>query len=271
MLILRAFFVLLFVPLMSFALDNRVVATVNNQVITRAQLDAAVTKAYPDGEVPADVRSQVLDALENNLVLDEFIKSTPGLKAQLNQMIENIQKQNNLSPAEFEKDILRRGLTMKQYKEKIFIENNLPPAPTYSDAAVQAFIRQHSQYVEKVAQNNSLQGGLCSFKAVRLSGHPTGVQVLDALNKAPEQRLALGAVAPEVRQFLARGAVGKVITLPGKAGQTVYIQKTSEPTPSPAEQQEIARQMMLDQWRQEQKLRLIDRLRYDMVITENLK
>ncbi len=108
---------------------SKVVAVVNDEIITSFQLEKAVVAALtqkPDQnqlttEQFDQIKGEVLEQMVNNKLRDQRIEEL-GLKVsepELNSAIEDVQLKNGLTPETFEQALAAQGLTLSKYREQI--------------------------------------------------------------------------------------------------------------------------------------------------------
>ena len=108
---------------------DKVVAIVNGEIITLTELDEAVNLILKDTGInfdstnkdPAEIKRKVLDQLIDNKLMEQEIKRTGIVVSEndIDNTLENIQKENSISREELVKSLEAKGLTLEKYKEQI--------------------------------------------------------------------------------------------------------------------------------------------------------
>ncbi len=107
---------------------DRIIATVNNSVITQSQLDKALANIKLSlrgtSETPPDaatLRKQVLDQLINNQLQLQAAK-TAGItvtEKEIDNALQMIAKQNKFSVDELYRQVTAQGMTRKEYRKEL--------------------------------------------------------------------------------------------------------------------------------------------------------
>ncbi len=139
---------------------DRIVAVVNDSVITLSELDAAVaatkdrlkTETGTDKD-PVQFRSMVLDRLiEQKLVKQAAEKAGVDVsEKEIDNAVEDIKRRNNISQDELLAALAQSGLTYEQYREQLeeqirqvkFINQEFRSRITISDEDVESYYNQH--------------------------------------------------------------------------------------------------------------------------------
>lgn len=150
---------------------DRIVAVVNDEVITRLELDrdarAASDQLRRQGTpLPArDVlEKQLLERMITKRVLLQYTRQT-GLRvsdADLDRAIDKIAEQNKLAPAALRDTIERDGIPYNQFREDVrtellisrLREREVDSRVVVSDAEIQSFLRGQESQSEKVDEYN---------------------------------------------------------------------------------------------------------------------
>ncbi len=175
---------------------DKVVAVVNNSVITESELNKQVelTKKQilaQKMQVPADsiLRKQVLQHLIDVNVQLQMAKQH-GLavdETELNQAIEKIAAANHATLTQLREEITKQGMTWNEYRENIRKEmllSNLQQKAVGKDAfvtneQVEQYLKAEGGIVDRTALTYHLQNIV-----IPLSEEPTSEQVKKAKNKA---------------------------------------------------------------------------------------
>jgi len=154
----------------SNALD-RIVAIVNNDIITRVELDRESKMAIdtlrrqgtplPDHEV---LDKQLLERLITKNVLTQYARMT-GLRvadADLDQALERIAVENKLAPAALRQAVEQTGVPFDRFREDVrgemlisrLREREVESRVTVTDAEIQSFLRTQEAQTEKIDEYN---------------------------------------------------------------------------------------------------------------------
>ncbi|MEW6615692.1 MAG: peptidylprolyl isomerase [Thermodesulfobacteriota bacterium] len=110
---------------------DKVVAIVNGEVITLTELNEAVNFILKDTEGiinfdgaekdPAEIKRKVLDRLIDNKLIEQEVKRVRIVvsEREVDNALENMQKENSISKEELVKKLESRGLSLEKYKEQI--------------------------------------------------------------------------------------------------------------------------------------------------------
>jgi len=110
---------------------NRIVATVNQEVITQYELDNALANInkelarLPDEKrknlAAQDLKKQALDHLIDEVLLNQEIakQNTQITDAEIDTAINNILKRNNLTREALQKELVSKGTSLESYRQDI--------------------------------------------------------------------------------------------------------------------------------------------------------
>ena len=110
---------------------DKVIAIVNGEVITLTELNEAVSFILKDtGGIinfdgvetdPAEIKRKVLDRLIDNKLIEQETKKMGIVvsEREIDNALENIQKENSISREELVKELETKGLSLEKYKEQI--------------------------------------------------------------------------------------------------------------------------------------------------------
>lgn len=179
---------------------DRIVAVVNQEVITQDELDQRValirrqlsSRGAPPPETEA-LRRQVLERMIVERTQLQYARET-GLKvddAQLEQAIARIAQQNSLTPAQFRQVLQRDGVSYEQFREQLrkelvisrLREREIDSRVTVSEAEIENFL-----------STQQTQGGgdaelLVSHILVRVADGASGAEI-EARRRRAESALA---------------------------------------------------------------------------------
>lgn len=118
------------IPMPASSVQNldEIAATVNNKAITQSQVDKAyahLQKRYQQAGKTLPATSQVKTAVLNHLI-DQQLQlqiankfNVTVSKAEINQAVKNLAKQNNMTPAQFREKARRQGYSNKEFTQQI--------------------------------------------------------------------------------------------------------------------------------------------------------
>jgi len=150
---------------------DRIVAIVNNDIITRIELDRESKMAIdtlrrqgtplPDHEV---LDKQLLERLITKNVLTQYARMT-GLRvadADLDQALERIAVENKLAPAALRQAVEQTGVPFDRFREDVrgemlisrLREREVESRVTVTDAEIQSFLRTQEAQTEKIDEYN---------------------------------------------------------------------------------------------------------------------
>jgi peptidyl-prolyl cis-trans isomerase SurA len=150
---------------------DRIVAIVNNDIITRVELDRESKMAIdtlrrqgtplPDHEV---LDKQLLERLITKNVLTQYARMT-GLRvadADLDQALERIATENKLAPAALRQAVEQTGVPFDRFREDVrgemlisrLREREVESRVTVTDAEIQSFLRTQEAQTEKIDEYN---------------------------------------------------------------------------------------------------------------------
>lgn len=180
---------------------DRIVAVVNQEVITQDELEQRVAlirrQLAGRGGIPPEaeaLRRQVLERMIVERAQLQYARET-GLKvddAQVDQAIQRIAQQSNLTPAQFRQVLQRDGVPYEQFREQLrkeivlsrLREREIDSRVTVSEAEIENFLS---------TQQTQGAGGegefLVSHILVRVSENATGAEI-DARRRRAESALA---------------------------------------------------------------------------------
>jgi len=158
-------------PSRSIADIDRVVVVVNDEVITRVELDrdarAASEQLRRQGTpLPAQnvLEKQLLERMITKRVLLQYTRQT-GLRvsdADLDQAIGRIAEQNKMTPAALRETVERDGISFNRFREDVraemlisrLREREVDSRVIVSDAEIQSFLRGQESQSDKVDEYN---------------------------------------------------------------------------------------------------------------------
>jgi parvulin-like peptidyl-prolyl isomerase len=144
---------------------DRVVAVVNDEVITLSEVDRMIGPFLQEGVKAEDrlerkeqlnrLRRQALDTLIDEKVMDYEIKRV-GLKVtprECETVIEDIKKQNKATQEDLERALAREGMTFEQYKTQVekrilrskLVQYSVKVEPKASEKQLRDFYEQHAE------------------------------------------------------------------------------------------------------------------------------
>ena len=107
---------------------DRIVAVVNGELITMRQLNGRVNSLAKSRQAAgmnrAELQSKVLDALIDQELINQAAKAKGVFvtATDVNQALESIKKDNNLSDAQFQASLAHSGTTLEAFREDLRIE-----------------------------------------------------------------------------------------------------------------------------------------------------
>jgi len=161
------FFVCIFIAISSISLhadfEDRIVAIVNDDVITLSELDAILQpfmkkiETVPKGDerdkIIAQGRAKAMDTLITQMLLAQKAEELGIVVADKNvdSALENLLKEKNMSVAKFSETLAAEGGVLDEYKSEIrknmirrrIVEREIRPGITISEEEVGAYYRKH--------------------------------------------------------------------------------------------------------------------------------
>jgi parvulin-like peptidyl-prolyl isomerase len=115
--------IFIFVGVIKGEIADRIVAIVDDKVITLSQLDKFLGP-YLETETLEKkkfMRQQVLNSMINEIIFEHeaIRKGIDVTEAEIEAFIENMMKQKNLNKEEMKREIRREGFTWEEYREKL--------------------------------------------------------------------------------------------------------------------------------------------------------
>lgn len=107
---------------------DRIVAVVNGELITMRQVDGRVNSLMKTRQAAGisrdEMRSKVLDALIDQELINQAAKSKGVFvtAADVNQALESIKRDNNLTDAQFQASLAHSGTSLEAFREDLRIE-----------------------------------------------------------------------------------------------------------------------------------------------------
>lgn len=175
---------------------NRVVAIVDDEVITSLDLDRAIRRLKMDlarmeamqrggGVPPAQIRRMALERMIDDKIFAKEVKKA-GLVVhdqELDHYIDRIKRSNKLSDEDFVASLSRQGMTLKEYREDLrrdilkqrLINQKVQKHVVISDAEVEKYYKDNYDQFQNMDDVNMMaiflrvdpQGGLNAENAVR--------------------------------------------------------------------------------------------------------
>ena len=175
---------------------NRVVAIVDDEVVTSLDLDRAIRRLKMDlarmeamqrggGVPPAQIRRMALERMIDQKIFAKEVKKA-GLVVQdqeLDHYINRIKQSNKLSDEDFVASLSRQGMTLKEYREDLrrdilkqrLINQEVKKNVVISDAEVEQYYKAHYDQFQNMDEVNMMaiflrvdpQAGLTAENAVR--------------------------------------------------------------------------------------------------------
>jgi peptidyl-prolyl cis-trans isomerase SurA len=151
-------FALLALPVIAHAVElDRVVAVVNDEIITASELAGQMTQTHKQlaaRGTPAPAESQLRQQVLERMVMDKILlqaAKTRGITVEnevLDRAIQRISEQNKMTPAELPKAVAEEGYTWPQFRANIrnqilmsrLRERDVDSSITVSDAEVDALL-----------------------------------------------------------------------------------------------------------------------------------
>lgn len=251
----------LFPPNLEAKIVDRIVATVNGEIITMQDVNARV-KAYlkrsptQDKARIEEIRKNVLNSLIDMKLIEQGNKDLKIVvsEEEVDEAMENVKKSNGLTQEQFEANVRRAGMTMALLREDIrsqlnrmkLVEKTMRPRIIISKDAIRSYYKAHlDEY--KVENKLHLRNILLRIpmgaseddirKTLKEAADITdrikaGMDFLEAARKFSKDRnariggdmglVSLSDLARVIREALERLEEGQ-ITRPLKLGQTVQI------------------------------------------------
>jgi len=151
---------------------NRVVAIVDDEVITSLDLDRAIRRIKMDlalmeatqqgsgGIPPTQIRRMALERLIDDKIFAKEVART-GLKVPdegLDHYIERIKQANKVNDEDFVASLSRQGLTLEEYRENLrqdilkqrLIDQEVKKQVVVSDADVEKYYKEHSDQYQNM-------------------------------------------------------------------------------------------------------------------------
>ncbi|MFH2126833.1 MAG: SurA N-terminal domain-containing protein, partial [Pseudomonadota bacterium] len=175
---------------------NRVVAIVDDEVVTSLDLDRAIRRLKMDlarmeamqrggGVPPAQIRRMALERMVDEKIFAKEVKKS-GLSVsdeELDHYINRIKQSNKLSEEDFVASLSRQGMTLKEYRDDLrrdilkqrLINQQVRKHVVISDAEVEQYYKAHYDQFQNMDEVNMMaiflrvdpQGGLNAENAVR--------------------------------------------------------------------------------------------------------
>lgn len=181
---------------------DRVVATVNNEIVTASELDESVEflmlkAGQPDAsrlsaQERLTLQRRVLEELINKKLVEEFAAKS-GIQAsdeEVDRAVQDVMVRNNLTRERLEAALRQDGLTFEEYRAQIreqivkakLINREVRPNIGVSDDAVREYYLNHPE------QFKTEQGVVLRHIMFRLPKHPGDKTIQDTLKKARSVR-----------------------------------------------------------------------------------
>ncbi|MCB2191417.1 MAG: SurA N-terminal domain-containing protein [Deltaproteobacteria bacterium] len=175
---------------------NRVVAIVDDEVITSLDLDKSIRRLKMDlarmeamqrggGVPPAQIKRMALERMIDEKIFAKEVKKA-GLSVsdqELDHFINRIKQSNNLSDDDFVASLSRQGMTLKEYRADLrrdilkqrLITQEVKKHVVISDAEVEKYYKEHYDQFQNMDEVNMMaiflrvdpQAGLTAENAVR--------------------------------------------------------------------------------------------------------
>lgn len=175
---------------------NRVVAIVDDEVVTSLDLDRAIRRLKMDmarmeamqrggGVPPAQIRRMALERMVDEKIFAKEVKKSGLLVSdeELDHYINRIKQSNKLSEEDFVASLSRQGMTLKEYRDDLrrdilkqrLINQQVRKHVVISDADVEQYYKAHYDQFQNMDEVNMMaiflrvdpQGGLNAENAVR--------------------------------------------------------------------------------------------------------
>ncbi|MFO8163739.1 MAG: peptidylprolyl isomerase [Thermodesulfobacteriota bacterium] len=150
---------------------NRIVAKVNDDIITLHELNASIKSLtglsckdlkLKDKEKYHEIRRAILENLVNKKITEQQITKL-GIKVttkQVDEAIEKVKRENNITQEELVESLKSDGITLKEYREKIQKEIERFQVVNYevkskiviSEEDIKKYYQLHSKEYEEVSQ-----------------------------------------------------------------------------------------------------------------------
>jgi peptidyl-prolyl cis-trans isomerase SurA len=137
---------------------NRVVAVVNNDVITQAQLDRATSlqgRAGAKGAPPPVSREEALDRLINDRLLNQLLLSSKieVTEDDLVRAIGNVLSQNGMTLEQLKAELNSKGMSYEEYKKEVegeirrvkFVNQTIGSQVKISDQDLRDYYQRHPE------------------------------------------------------------------------------------------------------------------------------